>query len=43
MWQIVGFTSTFFVTGTVYSQLSVRQGLKHGIQGSQIVDLTVDD
>ena len=35
--------STVFITATIYSQLSVRQLQKSGVQGSEAVDLAIDD
>ena len=41
--KIVGFISTLFVTGTLYSHLSVQKVWKHGIKGAEAVDLTFGD
>ena len=41
--KIVGFTSTLFITGTLYSHSNVQQGRKYGVQGAKAVDLAVVD
>ena len=41
--QIVGFPSTLFVTGNVYSQSSMQQGQKCGAQSYEAIDITVGD
>ena len=43
LWQIFGFPSTLFSTGTEYSQLSVRQRHKCGVQGAEVIDTTIGD
>ena len=41
--KIVGFTSTLFITGTLYSHSNVQQGRKYGVQGAKAVDIAVGD
>ena len=41
LWQIIGFNSTLYITGDVYSHWSVHQGKNHGIQGVGDVEITV--
>ena len=40
---IHSFPSALFVSGTETSHSSVRKGCKHGMQGAEVVDITVGD